>query len=79
MYDCISGWLQDPQAIVLNIQECEQGSFAVSSIYHPPLIALYKQLSGRPTWHPDQKLWSFREELYGELMQKLLAADFAGL
>ena len=71
--------LQDPQAVVLSIKEFDQGCFAVSSVYHAPLVALYKQLTSRPTWHPDQRLWSFRnEEAYEELMQKLLAADFAG-
>lgn len=74
----MTGYLQDPQAVVLSIKEFEQGCFAISSNYHPPLIALYKQLAIRPTWHPDQKLWSFRDESYEELMQKLLAADFAG-
>ena len=64
--------------MVLSINEFDQGCFAVSSVYHAPLVALYKQLASRPTWHPDQRLWSFRNEAYEELMQKLLAADFAG-
>ncbi|KAL3135100.1 hypothetical protein ABBQ32_008044 [Trebouxia sp. C0010 RCD-2024] len=68
---------QDPQAVVLNIKEFDLGCFAVSSVYHAPLVALYKQLSSRPTWHSDQKLWSFRNEAYEELMNRLMAADFA--
>lgn len=64
--------------MVLNIKEFDLGCFAVSSVYHAPLVALYKQLSSRPTWHSDQKLWSFRNEAYEELMNRLMAADFAG-
>ena len=68
--------MQDSEAVVLTIQAFGPGCFGVRSMYHPPLVVLYKQLSHRPVWHPSQKLWAFRDESYAELMQKLLAADF---
>ena len=64
--------------MVLTVKEFDPGRFGVSSVYHPPLVALYKQLGSRPVWHPTPKLWAFRDESYGELMQQLLAADFPG-
>lgn len=70
--------LQAAEAIILNVKTFDKGRFAISSIYHPTLAALYKQLAIKPAWHPVQKLWAFKDEVYPELMQKLLDVNFAG-
>ena len=70
--------MQDPQAVVLSVLQFDPGRFAISSIYTPALIFLYKQMASRPVWHPSKKLWAFKDESYEELMQKLLSADFPG-
>ena len=64
--------------MLLNIKEFDKDHFAVNSVYYPPLVPLYKELVPRPTWYPLQKQWVFRNELYPELMQKLIDADLAG-
>lgn len=70
--------MQAPGAIILNVKAFDESCFAISSIYYSPLIPIYKQLAFKPVWHPDQKLWAFKNETYPELMQKLLQVDFAG-
>ena len=70
--------MQAPGAIILNVKAFDESCFAISSIYYNPLIPIYKQLAFKPVWHPDQKLWAFKNETYPELMQKLLQVDFAG-
>ena len=62
----------------MNVKAFDESCFAISSICYNPLIPIYKQLAFKPVWHPDQKLWAFKNETYPELMQKLLQVDFAG-
>ena len=72
---CVS---QAVGAIVLNVKAFDEGHFAISSIYCPALISVYKQLAVKPVWHPQPKLWAFANEVYQELMEKLFKVDFAG-
>ena len=72
---CVS---QAVGAIVLNVKAFDEGHFAISSNHCAALISVYKQLAGKPVWHPQPKLWAFANEVYQELMQKLFKVDFAG-
>lgn len=71
--------LQTAGAVLLTVKEFDANHFAISSVYHPPLVPLYKQLDPRPTWYPLQKLWAFKNECYPQLMQNLIDADLAGI
>ena len=70
--------LQATGAVLLTIKEFDKVQFAISSVYHPPLIPLYKQVVPRPMWYPLQKQWAFKNEANADLMQKLIDSDLAG-